>query len=98
MDDLFALSRRVSALEREVFYAKPPSVAIQSAVQSALVDGIPRRCRVDLATPAEAAIRAAMAAVEAAGADMRLTAAVMALQQALDAVADFVERDAQSAP
>ena len=62
-----------------------------------MVDGVPRRNRTDLATPAEAAIRAAMAAVEAAGADTRLTAAVMALQQALDAVADFVERDAQSA-
>lgn len=56
-----------------------------------IVDGVPRRCRVDLATPAETAIRAAMAAVESAGCDLRLTSALCALEQALSRVADFVD-------
>lgn len=56
-----------------------------------MVDGLPRRCRVDLATPAEAAIRAAIAVVEAAGASESLTAAVVALSEALGHVADHVE-------
>lgn len=50
-----------------------------------------RRQRVDLATPAELAIREALAAVEAAGASQALTSATLALQQALDLVADHVE-------
>lgn len=60
-----------------------------------MVDGWPRRVRIDLATPAEAAIRAAMKAVEVAGCDVRLTKAINLLVQALDEVADFVE-DVQS--
>lgn len=51
----------------------------------------PRRNCVLCATPAEAAIRQAMEAVEAAGCDERLTAAVVLLGQAKDRVADFVE-------
>lgn len=54
-------------------------------------EGHPRRIRIDLATPAEAAIRNAMTEVEKAGAHPRLTDAVILLQQALDAVADFVD-------
>lgn len=57
-----------------------------------MVDGMPRRIRVDLATPAEKAIRDAVAAVEAAGASVALTDAVILLGQALDRVADHVER------
>jgi hypothetical protein len=56
-----------------------------------LVDGIPRRCRIDLATPAETAIRAAIAAVEAAGCDVRLTEAINLLAAAQEKVADFIE-------
>lgn len=54
-------------------------------------DGIPRRIRVDLYTPAETAIRNAMLAVEDAGAHPLLTDAVILLGQAKDKVADFVE-------
>lgn len=58
-------------------------------------NGFPRRIRTDLFTPAEAAIRNAVMEVEKAGAHPRLTDAVILLQQAQDAVADFVEgRDA----
>jgi 3-oxoacyl-[acyl-carrier-protein] synthase III len=52
---------------------------------------IPRRCRIDLNTPAELAIRAAMEAVEMAGADPLLTDAVILLDQAREKVADFVD-------
>lgn len=52
---------------------------------------IPRRIRVDLQTPAEGAIRAAIGAVEATGAHYHLTRAVVLLSEALDAVADFVD-------
>ena len=52
---------------------------------------LPRRCRIDLFTPAERAIYDAMQAVEAAGADVRLTDAVSLLQDARDAVADYVD-------
>lgn len=58
-----------------------------------IVNGIPRRCRVDLFTPAETAIRAAMLAVEEVGAHPLLTDAVNLLQAARDKVADFVELD-----
>jgi hypothetical protein len=56
-----------------------------------MIDGFPRRCRVDLATPAEQAIRDAIAAVEEAGASTALTESVMLLGQALDRLADHVE-------
>lgn len=56
-------------------------------------DGIPRRCDITLDTPAESAIRAAIAAVEAAVAHPRMTDAVVLLQKAKDAVADAVESD-----
>lgn len=50
-----------------------------------------RRARIDQNTPAELAIRAAVEAVEAVGADTRLTDAVNLLQAARDKVADFVD-------
>ena len=52
---------------------------------------MPRRCRLDLNTPAELAIRAAVEAVEAAGCDSLLTEAVILLGEALDKVAFFVD-------
>lgn len=51
----------------------------------------PRRSRLDLQTPAEAAIRHAIDAVEAAGCDPRLTDAVNLLVSAREKVADFVD-------
>lgn len=52
---------------------------------------IPRRQRIDLMVPAELAIRAAVGAVEAAGADTRLTDAITALHTARALVADVVD-------
>jgi hypothetical protein len=51
----------------------------------------PRRNCLDLQTPVEVAIRSAIVAVEAAGADVRLTNAVVLLQQAYDEVADLID-------
>lgn len=51
----------------------------------------PRRNRLDLYTPAEKAIHDAMQEVEKAGADVKLTEAVMLLQKAKDCVADYVD-------
>ena len=58
-----------------------------------LVDknGWPRRSQVFQWVPAEHAIQEAVFAVEQAGADVRLTRAVILLGQARDLVADFVE-------
>lgn len=56
-----------------------------------MINGIPRRSRLDLHAPAEKAIRAAVDAVEAAGAHPLLTDAVNLLIAAGDKVADFVE-------
>ncbi len=52
---------------------------------------IPRRARLDLNTPAELAIRAAVAEVEKVGADIGLTQAVILLGQAREFVADYVD-------
>lgn len=52
---------------------------------------IPRRIRMDNWTPAETAIYQAMQKVEEAGADVRLTDAVILLQQAREMVADYVD-------
>lgn len=57
-----------------------------------MIDGFPRRNRLDLLTPAEKSIRAAVDAVEVAGCDPLLTDAVVLLGQAQDKVADFVEK------
>jgi hypothetical protein len=54
-------------------------------------DQFPRRNRMDLWTPAEKAIQEAVNEVEKAGADVRLTDAVILLQQAKNKVADFVD-------
>ena len=56
-----------------------------------MIDGIPRRARMDLYTPAEKAIREALNTVEEAGAHPLLTEAVILLGEAQDKVADFVE-------
>ena len=56
----------------------------------------PRRCYLDRLTPAETAIVAAVAAVEKLPADVRLTDAVILLQQARDKVADFVDASAEA--
>lgn len=57
---------------------------------------LPRRSRLDLNTPAELAIFNAMQEVEKAGADVRLTEAIILLDKAKNAVADFVDGISQS--
>lgn len=52
---------------------------------------VPRRANMQRWAPAEHAIDAAVRAVEAAGADVRLTDAVNLLQAARVSVADFVD-------
>ena len=52
---------------------------------------IPRKIRLDLATPPEVAIRAAMTAVESMSAHPRLSRAGLLLSQALDLVSDYVD-------
>lgn len=56
-----------------------------------LADGMPRRNRIDLHTVAETKIREALLAVEAMGADRRLTDAVVMLCGAGAKVADVVD-------
>ena len=55
------------------------------------INEIPRRIRLDLNTPAELAIYNAMQEVEKAGADVRLTDAVILLDKARNKVSDFVD-------
>ena len=57
-----------------------------------------RRCDVLRMTPAELAIRNAVIEVEKVGADERLTKAVVLLEKARNAVADFVDDVASSGP
>lgn len=52
---------------------------------------IPRRNQVDKMTPAELAIREAMLEVEKAGANPKLTEAIVLLSKAQNSVADFVD-------
>lgn len=53
---------------------------------------IPRRIRLDLNEPAELAIHNAMQEVEKIGADVRLTNAIIKLQEAKNLVADFIDQ------
>jgi hypothetical protein len=53
--------------------------------------GFPRRFMIDKLSPAELAIKKAVEEVEKAGADVKLTDAVMKLNEAFNLVADFVE-------
>lgn len=63
-----------------------------------MIDGFPRRNRVDLYTPAEKAISDAIDAVERAGCGELLTNAVNLLLQAKEKVADFVENQPNKTP
>jgi hypothetical protein len=57
---------------------------------------IPRKSRLDLNTPAELAIRNAIAEVEKAGAAIQLTNAIIKLQEAFDLVADWEDNKDES--
>lgn len=52
----------------------------------------PRRGRIELNTPAELAIRAAVRAVEEVGADPLLTEAVVLLDRAREHLADYIDK------
>lgn len=60
--------------------------------------GLPRRVFIDRMSPAELAIRQAMAAVESAGASSKLTDAINLLIQAQEAVADHVDAHPATTP
>lgn len=53
--------------------------------------GFPRRNRIDLNKPSELAIRNAIDEVEKLGADVKLTDAVIKLNEALELVSDFID-------
>lgn len=74
---------KLQKLRRVAQAAQPKRVA--------MVDGFPRRSRIDLLEPAEKAIFDAVQAVERMPPDVRLTKAVCLLQDAREAVADYVE-------
>lgn len=61
------------------------------------MDNIPRRIRLDLMTPEERAIWDAIQLIEAMGADVKLTNAVIKLSEAKDLVSDFID-SADSTP
>lgn len=56
-----------------------------------MVDGFPRRARLDLYEPAEKSIHSAVEYIENMGADVRLTDAVIMLQKAKDKVSDYID-------
>lgn len=58
----------------------------------------PRRIRLDLNSPAEIAIYEAIQAVEKMDADVRLTHAVIKLQEARNLVADFIDEVPSAKP
>jgi hypothetical protein len=63
----------------------------QPTKEKKMVNGFPRRNRMDLWCPAEKAIQDATWKVEEAGAHPLLTEAVILLGQAREKVADFIE-------
>jgi hypothetical protein len=83
----------VEAFDLGKTYRVEFSPDLPPAPQKLRPDGIPRRCDLSLSTPAELAIRSAVEAVEAAGADPLLTQAVNTLHEARELVADYVDRD-----
>jgi hypothetical protein len=56
-----------------------------------MMDGFPRRNRIDLLTPAEKAVYDVIGVVESVGAHPLLTDAVILLGQARDKLSDYVE-------
>ena len=60
------------------------------------VDGFPRRNRIDLLTPVEKEIYDLVQKVEDLGADVLLTDVVVKLGEAREALADWVEKDAET--
>lgn len=63
-----------------------------------LAAGIPRRACIDLCTPAENAVRNAIAEVEKVGADPRLTQLVIDLDKIRERLADYIDRTVKSDP
>lgn len=60
------------------------------------IENLPRRIRLDKNVHAELAIRKAMNEVEDLGADIKLTDAIIKLNEALDLVSDYVDNKLKS--
>lgn len=58
-----------------------------------IIESFPRRQRLDKCTPAELSIYKAMEEVEKIGADVKLTNAIIKLDEARNLVADFVDSE-----
>ncbi len=56
------------------------------------MDDMPRRIQLDKMEPVEKTIREAMEMVEYMGADVKLTDAIMKLDEALGLVSDFIDK------
>lgn len=69
----------------------PMRAVCQCTCHKPPADEIPRRARIDLMSSGELAIMKAIHVVEQAGADVRLTEAIILLGRAKDHVADFVD-------
>jgi hypothetical protein len=63
-----------------------------------MIDGTPRRCRLNLLTPPEIALWQAIRMIEESGSHPLLTEAVTLLQQAREKVADYVELEQDENP
>lgn len=87
-DALSMMSRQFLRQAERIGIYRPHVVPVQISD-----NGFPRRSRIDLYTPAETAIRAAMFVVEKAGAHPLLTEAVTLLGRAQERVADHAELD-----
>lgn len=73
-------------------YTPPVPVATNGITRGEPMNEVPRRNDMQRWSEAERAIYDAMQAVEAAGADLRLTDAVTLLGAARDSVADFIDQ------
>jgi hypothetical protein len=91
-EDWIGRERRFKKLLSDVKFSSDS----QSETSMQMVDGHPRRWRLELNTPAELAIREAMLAVEGMEAHPLLTEAISLLDKARNKVADFVELNDKS--
>lgn len=91
-DEAAAIERQLAGLHSRAQRALGPRLdEIRDEALERIRAATPRRIHVELMTPAELAINAALQAVEAAGADVRLTQAGDALIRAQALVADVVD-------
>jgi len=63
-----------------------------------LVNGFPRRKRIDLTMPVELALRSAVEKIESIGCDPLLTKAIIKVEEARELVAYYIERERETMP